>query len=99
MDTESTLTAQERTELVLRLLSKAESAAQIARRAGITEQTLHRWREAFLAVGKRAMDAPGAQSEKANTLERLRAEQAEGDQVIGDLTVANRLLKDSGALS
>ena len=72
MDTESTLTAQKRTELVLRLLRKEESAAQIAQRAGITEQTLHLWREAFLAAGKRAVDAPGAQSEKAKTLERLR---------------------------
>ena len=35
----STLTAEQRSQLVLRLLSKEEPAAQIARRAGISEQT------------------------------------------------------------
>ena len=40
----STLTAEQRSQLVLRLLSKEEPAAQIARRAGISEQTLYRWR-------------------------------------------------------
>ena len=42
MGRKSTLTADQRTELVLRLLSKEEPAAQIARRAGISEQTLCR---------------------------------------------------------
>jgi transposase-like protein len=36
---------------VLRLLSKVEPKAQIARRAGISEQTLYRWREEFIAGG------------------------------------------------
>ena len=45
MDKKSTLTAEQRTQLVLRLLSKEESAAQIARRAGISEQTRYRWHE------------------------------------------------------
>ena len=44
MGKKSTLTAEQRTQLVLRLLSKEEPAAQIARRAGISEQTLYRWR-------------------------------------------------------
>lgn len=36
------LSSEQRTQLVLRLLSKEEPAAQIARRAGIAEQTLYR---------------------------------------------------------
>ena len=49
----STLTAEQRSQLVLRLLSKEEPAAQIARRAGILEQTLYRWREEFIGAHPR----------------------------------------------
>ena len=46
------------------------------------------------------MNGRGAQSEQAKVLERLSAEVAERDQVIGELTIANRVLKKlSGALS
>ena len=100
MGKKSTLTAEQRTQLVLRLLSKEEAAAQIARRAGISEQTLYRWREDFIGAGKQAMNGRGAQSEQAKAVERLSAEVAERDQVIGELTIANRVLKKlSGALS
>jgi len=40
MGKKSELTAEQRVQLVLRLLSKEEPAVQIARRAGISEQTL-----------------------------------------------------------
>ena len=42
MGKRSGLTGEQRTQLVLRLMSKEEPAAQIARRAGISEQTLYR---------------------------------------------------------
>ena len=100
MGKKSTLTAEQRTQLVLRLLSKEEPAAQIARRAGVSEQTLYRWREEFIGAGKQAMNGRGALSEQAKAVERLSAEVAERDQVIGELTIANRVLKKlSGALS
>ena len=100
MGKKSTLTAEQRCQLVLRLLSKEEPAAQVARRAGISEHTLYRWREEFVGAGKQAMNGRGAQSEQAKAVARLSAEVAERDQVIGELTIANRVLtKLSGALS
>jgi len=45
MGKRSTLSPEQRTELVLRMLSKEEPAAQIARRAGVAEQTLCRSRD------------------------------------------------------
>ena len=51
MGKKSALTPEQRTQLVLRLLSKEEPAAQIARRAGVSEQSLYRWREEFLKAG------------------------------------------------
>ena len=96
----SKLTPEQRTQLVLRLLSKEEPAVQIARRAGISEQTLYRWRDEFISAGKQAMNGRGAPGEQAKAMERLAGEVAERDQVIGELTIANRILKKlSGASS
>ena len=55
MAKKSTLTPEQRSQLVLRLLSKEEPAVQIARRAAISEQTLYRWREEFTSGGKHAL--------------------------------------------
>ena len=99
MGENSTLNAEQRTQLVLRLLSKEEPAAQIARRARVSEQTLYRWREEFIGAGKQAMNARVAQSGRSKAVERRSAGVAERDQAIGELTIANRALRDSGALS
>jgi transposase-like protein len=93
MSKKSTLSPEKRAELVLRLLSKEEPAVQIARRAGISEQTLYRWREEFLNAGKQALAGRGADREQAKEFNRLHSALAERDQVIGELTIANRILK------
>jgi transposase-like protein len=93
MGKKSTLSVEQRAQLVLRLLSKEAPAAQIARRAGVSEQTLYRWRDEFLSAGKRALNGRGKGNEQGKVIERLEGELAERDQVIGELTVANRVLK------
>jgi transposase len=100
MGKESELSAEQRVQLVLRLLSKEEPAAQIARRAGIAEQTLYRWRDEFISAGKRALNGGEIEATQAKAIARLSAQLAERDQVIGELTIANRTLKKvSGGLS
>lgn len=100
MPKKSTLTPEQRAQLVLQLLNKEDPAAQIARRAGISEQTLYRWRDEFISAGKQAMNGRGGKAEQAKAIERLSGEIAERDQVIGELTIANRVLKKlSGASS
>ena len=79
-----TLTAEQRTQLMLRLLSKEEPTAQIALRARVSEQTLYRWCEDFINGSQQAMNECGAQAEQAERVKRLSAEIAEQDQVIGD---------------
>ena len=94
MGKKSTLSAEQRAQIVLRLLSKEEPAVQVARRAGISEQTLYRWRDEFLSGGMQALSGRGGeQSEQAKTIERRKGELAERDQVIGEITIANRILK------
>jgi transposase-like protein len=101
MATRSTMTASERVELVLRLLRREEPAVQLARRSGISEQTLYRWRDEFIAAGKLGLGGGGnGASAMTRQVERLERELAERDRVIGELTIANRLLKKgSGRLS
>ena len=48
----SKLSIEQRTEAVLSLLRREESAVKIARRYGISEQTLYRYRGQFLEGGK-----------------------------------------------
>ena len=99
MPTKSKLTPEQRTQLVLRLLCKEEPAVQIARRAGISEQALYRWRDDFINAGKQAMNGRGVPGEHAKAVERLAGEVAERDQVIGELTIANRVLKKLSGVS
>jgi transposase-like protein len=45
----------QRREAVLALLRREEPATQLARRYGVSEPTLYRWRDEFLAGGEAAL--------------------------------------------
>ena len=64
MGKKSELSAEQRVQLVLRLLSKEEPAVQIARRAGISEQTLYRWRDESSAAASRRSTVAGRTSKR-----------------------------------
>ena len=85
--------ASERMALVLRLLWKEEPAAQITRRAGIAESTLYGWRDAILEGGGRNLAGRGPDKAQKRELQKLRGALANRDQVIGELTIANRIPK------
>ena len=90
----SELSAAQRREAVLALLRREEAAAVLARRFGIAEQTLYRWRDEFLAGGEAALtNGKKGIDPRERELKELKKELAERDQVIGELTIANRILK------
>ncbi len=94
MPRRSELTVEQRREAVLALLRKEEPATQVARRFGVSEQTLCRWRDEFLAGGEAALaGGKNGTDARARENQELRAQLEERDLVIGELTVANRLLK------
>jgi transposase-like protein len=67
----------------------------VARRYGVSEPTLYRWRDDFLAAGEAALLAGtrnGASSHDRRVAE-LERQIEKRDQVIGELTIANRVLK------
>jgi len=94
MGRKSNVEVAQRREAVLALLRKEETAAQIARRYQVSEQTLYRWRDDFLAAGEAGL-APGRGPAHGADAEvrALKRQLEERDQVIGELTVANRILK------
>ncbi|MGD9648001.1 MAG: helix-turn-helix domain-containing protein [Pirellulales bacterium] len=87
---------EDRREAVLSLLRREESAAVIARRIGVSEPTLYRWRDEFLAAGEAAL-AQGSGKKGADPRDRriaeLEAQIEKRDQVIGEYTIAKRILK------
>ncbi len=77
---------------VLALLRKEETAARIARRHGVSEASLYRWRDESLSAIQAAL--AGKRSKTGDQENRLlKKEIEERDQVIGELTIANRILK------
>jgi transposase len=87
-----------RLEAVVALLRREEPGSAVARRYGVSETTLTRWKEAFLQGGKQAL-ANGSRGQTAadRRVRELQEQVAERDRVIGELTIANRILKKRGA--
>lgn|SRR5262245_35687580 len=101
MPKKSELSTEERVEVVLSLLRREEPAAALARRYQVSEATIYRWRDAFLAGGKASLAKPDAASESASTrrIEQLERELGERAQIIGELSIANDILKKLQARS
>ena len=74
MGKKSEIPAEKRIELVLSLLRKEEPAAQIARRAGVSEPTLYRWRDEFINGGKAQLRGKGGEAQSTKELSRLQRE-------------------------
>lgn len=94
MPKKAKLTDAQKMDAVLRMLRKEEPASALARRYGISDPTLYRWRDEFLAGGKAALANGGnTQNGSSRRVQELERELAGRDQVIGELTIANRILK------
>lgn len=94
MPKRSELTVEQRREAVLALLRREESAVQVARRYGISEPTLYRWRDDFLAAGEAALaNGKNGSAIRDREIHALKAELEERTLVIGELAAANRILK------
>ena len=94
MPKRSELSIEKRTEAVLCLLRREESTSKIARRYGVSEQTLYRWRDQFLDGGKAGLaSANGKADPRDRKIEQLEKDLIERDRVVGELTIANRVFK------
>ena len=100
MGRKSELSAEKRREAVLALLRHEEPAEIVARRYGVSANTLYSWRDLFLESGLAGLThGKGKGDGDVRRIHELEKELAERDRVIGELTIANRILKktaDSG---
>jgi transposase len=89
------LPVKERREAVLSLLRREEPGAVIAHRYGVSEASLYRWRDEFLAASEAALVGSTRNSASARDQQIAEFEQQieKRDRVIGELTVANRILE------
>jgi len=96
----SEVSVADRREAVLSLLRREESAGVIARRVGVSEPTLYRWRDEFLSGGEAALSSKskhGKSDARDRRIAELEREIERRDQVIGEYTIANRILKKLSA--
>ena len=94
MGAKSQLTVPERRKAVLSLIRSEEPVTVLARRYGISEGTLYRWRDDFLAAGEAALaDGRNKADARDRQIAELKKDLNERDKVIGELTIANRILK------
>jgi transposase len=101
MGKRSEIPVNEHREAVLNFLRREEPAAVIARRYGVAEATFYRWRDDFLAAGEVALASgtwSGSSAHNGRVTEVERQIESR-DQVIGELTVANRIFKKLSAQS
>ena len=94
MGSKSRLSAPERREVVLSLLRREEPARVLARRYGISENTLYRWRDEFMIAGEAALaNGKGKADSRDRQIAEMKKQLGQRDKVIGELTIANRILK------
>ena len=85
------ISAEQRRRWALSAVRREDSMVSLSREAGVTEQTLYRWRDLFIEGGCERLN--GGVSPEREEIERLKKELAERDQVIGEQTIAIRVLK------
>jgi transposase-like protein len=63
---------------------------QLAEEYGVSDVSVYRWRDEFLEGGEAAL---GGRDSQARQIQQLKREISERDRVVGELTIANRVLK------
>ena len=70
----------------------------LAHRYGVSGKTLNQWKDDFIAAGTAGLSAGKRQlGDNAKRLADFESAVAERDRVIGELTIANVILKKNGA--
>ena len=94
MGAPSKLGKSERQAAVLSLLRREEPAQILARRYGVSDKTLYSWRDVFLEAGQAALGNGRSKGDpRDRTIRELQEQLDDRDKVIGELTIANRVLK------
>ena len=86
----SRLPLEERSDLVVTALRGSEALEALARRHGVWANMVRKWRDEFLSAGQARLAGKDDQAGLCEETRQLRKELGEREQIIGELTVANR---------
>ena len=87
--------AEDKIRIVLDGLRGEDSIAELCRREGIVQNLYYRWSKEFLEAGTKRLAGDTARSATSDEVKDLRHEAAMLKEVVGELTLENRLLKKS----
>ena len=91
MTRRSDLSAQQRTELVLSALRGGEPMEVLARRHGVSSNTLRKWRDDFLAAGQARLAGKDDQAALRDQVKTLQKDLADREMIIGELIRLRRI--------
>jgi transposase len=87
--------AEEKIRIVLDGLRGEYSIAELCRREGINQNLYYRWSKEFLEAGKKRLAGDTAREATSDEVKGLRREAVALKEVVAELTLENRLLKES----
>src|SRR5690606_11009440 len=87
--------AEEKIRIVLEGLRGEENISELCRREGIAASMYYGWSKEFLEAGKRRLAGDTARAATSGEVKDLRREATAVKEVVADLTLENRLLKNS----
>jgi transposase len=86
--------AEDKIRIVLEGLRGEESIAELCRREGIASSMYYGWSKEFLEAGKKRLAGDTAREATSHEVKDLRREAQALKEVVADLTLENRLLKN-----
>ena len=87
--------AEEKIRIVLAGLRGEESIAALCRREGIAESLYYSWSKEFLEAGKKRLAGDTERQANTGEVKDLRREMRDMKELVAELTLENRLLKNS----
>ena len=87
--------AEEKIRIVLDGLRGEVSVAELCRREGIASNLYYRWSKEFLEAGKKRLNGDMVREATSSEVKGLRSENRELKEVVAELTLKNRVLKES----
>ena len=87
--------AEDKIRIVLEGLRGDDSIAELCRKEGIAQSLYYIWSKEFMEAGKRRLAGDTARAATTDEVKDLRREARDLTECVADLTLENRLLKES----
>lgn len=84
---------EKKVRIVMAVVAGEVTVAEASRKEGVSEASIHRWRNDFLDAGRQALTSPG--SGPSSRESQLEAEIADLTQALGEAAVELRVWKKS----